>query len=75
MRQGWYLFDCGCVVSRPKSATVFACRWRAYRSTNLLVLKCRDCGKMRYFELRRPGEDIAQFDRSELNMDEEVDEL
>ena len=74
MKQGWFLFDCGCVPSRPRNATVFACRWRVYRSSGLLVLKCRDCGKMRYFELRRPWEDISQFDRSELGIDAE-DEL
>ena len=67
------LFDCGCVSSRPRSATTYACRWRIYRSLNFLVLKCRDCGRMRYFELKRVDEDICRVDRSELGLDAEVE--
>jgi hypothetical protein len=63
------LFDCGCVQSRPRTATVFACRWRVYRSLNFIVLKCRDCGRVRHFALRRVDEEVCGYDRSQLGVD------
>lgn len=53
------IFDCGCVPSRPKEQTCnsYGTRWRAYLTLNnegnaiKVLLKCRDCGRIRHFAL------------------------
>ena len=53
------IYDCGCVVSRPRTATcnTYGTRWRVYTTMGMsstllkIVLKCRDCGRVRHFVL------------------------
>lgn len=47
----FHIFDCGCVVHRPKLRTCnnYGTRWRAYITDSKIILKCRDCGKNREF--------------------------
>jgi hypothetical protein len=57
------IYDCGCVVNRPKEASckAFGTRWRVYISRNFIILKCRDCGRRHKFQLVRNGVQMIQF--------------
>lgn len=67
------VYDCGCVESRPRVITCksFGTRWRAYTSEQHVILKCRDCGRMQHFELRRPGVQVTMFGNQEPETIEE----
>lgn len=53
------IYDCGCVETRPReqSCRAFGTRWRVYVAISKgllptkILLKCRDCGRMRHFQL------------------------
>ena len=63
------IYDCGCVVSRPKESSCksYGTRWRIYVAVTKdevaakLLLKCRDCGRMRHFVLSGNNPAIVQF--------------
>ena len=63
------IYDCGCVVTRPKeqSCRSFGTRWRAYTSLSKdgsiakLLLKCRDCGRLRHFVLTGKNPAMIQY--------------
>lgn len=57
------IFDCGCRPGRPKdvSCKSYGTRFRVYTTSTHVILKCRDCGRMFHFELRRPGVQITIF--------------
>lgn len=68
------IFDCGCVPSRPKEPTCksYGTRWRAYITANKILLKCRDCGRIRHFILSGNNPVIIQYgDKEELTNDDE----
>jgi hypothetical protein len=50
-KHGWQIYDCGCVVGRPQNqhCKSYGTRWRAYLTTQFVILKCRDCGKYHKF--------------------------
>lgn len=62
-----WIYDCGCVASRPKeqSCKSFGTRWRVYLTPKSLRLKCRDCGRMHFFELAKAGVQITRFEGKE----------
>jgi hypothetical protein len=57
------IYDCGCVVSRPtdQNCKSYGTRWRVYTTAIHVIMKCRDCGKMHHFELRRPGMQVGFY--------------
>lgn len=63
------IFDCGCVINRPKEASCksYGTRFRIYTSINKdgvaikLLLKCRDCGRMRHFVLQGNNPVLIQY--------------
>ena len=61
MVQGWVMFDCGCVTTRPRDSKYFASRWRIYMSMNMIMLKCKDCGRVHHFELKKPYSVITSY--------------
>ena len=69
MVQGCEIYDCGCVVSRPKetSCKSYGTRWRVYISTKFVILKCRDCARRHHFQLLKPEVQMIQMgNREEL---------
>jgi len=70
------IYDCGCVQSRPReqSCKNFGTRWRVYVTKLHIILKCRDCGRLHHFELRRPGIQVMMFGVVEELTQEEKDE-
>lgn len=65
MVQGWMMYDCGCVISRPKDSKYFASRWRIYMSQNMIMLKCKDCGRVHHFELKKPYSSVTSYSYKE----------
>jgi hypothetical protein len=76
------IYDCGCVTSRPKeeSCRSFGTRWRLYLSLNpsggaiKIICKCRDCGRVRHFELDKSKQNptLIQYQEVEKDGKEEV---
>lgn len=73
------IFDCGCCVSRPKeqSCTSYGTRWRVYISTDKtgkilkILLKCRDCGRLRHFALGPNNPVLIQYQDKEMVIGDE----
>ena len=73
------IFDCGCVLGRPKeqSCRSYGTRWRVYCSTTpdgrfkKILLKCRDCGRLRHFVLTENNPVLIQYGKIET-IDEEA---
>jgi hypothetical protein len=57
------LFDCQCVISRPKTSRLYATRWRVYLAPYTMNLRCLDCGRIHSFQLTRNGVQRTTFDR------------
>lgn len=63
------IFDCGCVETRPKeqSCRSYGSRWRVYIAIDKntvpvkLILRCRDCGKVRHFILSGQNPALIQY--------------
>jgi len=71
-RERIMMFDCGCVVTRPRDSRYYAARWKVYTTVNYIILKCLDCGKIRRFEMKRPGPQIVQYEPdAEITLAEE----
>lgn len=74
------IYDCGCVPTRPKeqSCRSFGTRWRIYTSLDQngmaikLILRCRDCGRIRHFVLSGKNPVLIQYSKLES---EDKDEL
>lgn len=70
------IYDCGCVISRPKeySCKKYGTQWRLYISVDKagiplsIVARCRDCGRARHFKLSGLNPVMIQY------MDKEEDE-
>lgn len=73
MGSKWEIYDCGCVNGRPKDqhCRMFGTRWRAYLTNIHVILKCRDCGRMHQFELRRGGVALTTYEAAEEITDQE----
>jgi len=74
------IFDCGCCEARPKeqSCKAYGTRWRNYISINeqgiplKILMKCRDCGRMRHFDLNgKTNPSIIQYMGKEEDMEME----
>lgn len=67
------IYDCGCVITRPKeqSCRSYGTRWRVYIAINKgdvagkIMLKCRDCGRMRHFVLTGVNPVMIQYQKLE----------
>jgi len=67
------IYDCGCVTHRPKeqSCKTYGTRWRVYMTVdkqgNILkmLLKCRDCGRLRHFLLSANNPVLIQYQDKE----------
>ena len=57
MVQGRSIYDCGCVISRPKNpmCKTYGTRWKVYLGVGVITLRCRDCGRLHQFSLNRSG--------------------
>lgn len=60
-KQGWEMYDCGCVKTRPTTSKYYARRWKVYMTNSYMILKCMDCGVMKYYRLRSPAPEITRF--------------
>ncbi len=67
------IYDCGCVSTRPKDPSVksYGTRWRAYITRLAVKLKCRDCGRVHTFELKKEGVQMIKF--GDKNSEEEYE--
>lgn len=73
-----FIYDCGCVISRPKdpSCRSYGTRWRVFLTSKCIKLKCRDCGRIHSFDLLKPGVQRIGFEGAEeMDKDGVVDEL
>lgn len=74
------IYDCGCVSSRPKeqSCRAYGTRWRVYTSIGKdgnavkIILRCRDCGRIRHFTLTGLNPVLIQYSKGEDTNDEEI---
>jgi len=67
------IYDCGCVPSRPKeqSCRTYGTRWRVYTTIGKIVLKCRDCGRVRHFLLKGNNNPVLiQYGEKEVEGEE-----
>jgi hypothetical protein len=67
------IFDCGCVPSRPQeeSCHSYGTRWRAYVTKGKILLKCRDCGRIRHFVVTSTSPVLIQYSAREESNDRE----
>ena len=69
------IYDCGCVITRPKEASckTYGTRWRVYVTGLKILLKCRDCGRLRHFVLKVDSPVLVQYTEKEeeINMEDE----
>jgi hypothetical protein len=70
------IYDCGCVISRPKVSTckTYGTRWKVFITSYTIRLKCRDCGRVHNFELRRNGVQTIQW-MEVVDEEDELDEM
>lgn len=65
-KKGWWIYDCGCVATRPKNSNYYGSRWKVYRSTGFIMLKCKDCKRVYHYKL-------LQRDVTSMKREEEVE--
>jgi hypothetical protein len=63
MKETIFIYDCGCVPSRPTENTCksYGTRWRVYKTPTKIILRCRDCRKKHIFNIVQTKLEIQLF--------------